>query len=802
MSSSSGAAIKDENLSDSRLDDGDAFSNGTSVSTFGVHEISELTRKRLRRRLRVSATADWIVRLGGISILLSISAIFVVILLEALPLFLPPSTDEPIAVSSGGANAGGSSSSAPIAFVDSNAGWIGALWPSGTLKSFRVAMEGSDSEAARSVSAGSLAANESALQFAPDALGPVCADIDCRELFLIGDNSEVLALGLELPSTHERLSGAARPTVTQRESFPFWVDPSAAVALTQPIVAVKSAQRTIIAANSNAGEEILLHTVSEKKALGGAGGAKQHQMSRIPLGASNTVTAVTFDASAKFIFIALASGELKIFDLKNLASPKELSSVSMGREVTAMRLLIGGQTLVIGDKKGGVSSWMFVGGSPTAGGKLSMIHEYDAHNSPVSLISVSPRNRGFVTADRTGGVKYHYSTEGATQLSFDAINGPGELTAVALAATGDAVVTLEQSGTMKWWPLHNPHPEASVGSLFGRVWYEGYAGPEYVWQSSGGSDESEPKFSLVPLIFGTLKGTFYSLLFAVPIAILGALYTAEFMGARLRGLVKPVVELMAALPSVVIGFIAGLWLAPAVEPHLGGVLLAPFVLPIVVLIGVSLWQRSSKNVRAYWSNGRELALLIPLVAIGFWLAFAVGGLVESQLLGQNTQGWFGSEFGIAYDQRNSLVVGLAMGFAVIPLIFTISEDALSSVPQHLRAASLAVGANRWQTALRVILPAASPGIFSAVMLGFGRAVGETMIVLMATGNTPIMDPSAFSGFRALSANIAVELPEAAQGGTLFRILFFAALLLFVFAFFVNSMSELIRVQLRKRYGSL
>ncbi len=143
-----------------------------------------------------------------------------------------------------------------------------------------------------------------------------------------------------------------------------------------------------------------------------------------------------------------------------------------------------------------------------------------------------------------------------------------------------------------------------------------------------------------------------------------------------------------------------------------------------------------------------------------------------------------------------------MGFAVIPIIFTISEDALSSVPKHLQAGSLALGANRWQTAIRVILPTASPGIFSAVMIGLGRAIGETMIVLMATGNTPIMDWSIFNGFRALSANIAVEIPEAPHGGTLYRVLFLAALLLFFFTFLINTAAELVRQRLRKKYGQL
>jgi phosphate transport system permease protein len=188
--------------------------------------------------------------------------------------------------------------------------------------------------------------------------------------------------------------------------------------------------------------------------------------------------------------------------------------------------------------------------------------------------------------------------------------------------------------------------------------------------------------------------------------------------------------------------------------------------------------------------------------VGAWIALALGGLVETRLLGGDYRGWLLSALGLTYDQRNSLVVGVAMGFAVVPIIFTIAEDSLANVPQHLRAGSLALGATRWQTALRIVLPTASPGIFSAIMIGFGRAVGETMIVLMATGNTPLMDANIFSGFRALSANIAVELPEAPEGGTLFRVLFLAAFLLFCLTFLVNTVAELVRLRLRRRYRYL
>ena len=156
--------------------------------------------------------------------------------------------------------------------------------------------------------------------------------------------------------------------------------------------------------------------------------------------------------------------------------------------------------------------------------------------------------------------------------------------------------------------------------------------------------------------------------------------------------------------------------------------------------------------------------------------------------------------GLAYDQRNAIVVGLAMGFAVSPIIYSISEHAFTSVPRTLTSGSLALGATRWQTVSRVSLPAASPGLFAAVIIGFGRAVGETMIVLMATGNTPILEWNPFNGFRTLSANIGVEIPEAPHGGTLYRILFVAAILLFVLTFLINTASELVRERLRARFG--
>jgi phosphate transport system permease protein len=201
-------------------------------------------------------------------------------------------------------------------------------------------------------------------------------------------------------------------------------------------------------------------------------------------------------------------------------------------------------------------------------------------------------------------------------------------------------------------------------------------------------------------------------------------------------------------------------------------------------------------------EGSEVLLLLPLYLIGIKLCLMLGGTVETALPGGDFRAWLHGALGLGYDQRNSLVVGFAMGFAVIPIIFTIAEDAMSNVPRHLISGSLALGATRWETAVKIVLPTASAGIFSAVMIGLGRAVGETMIVLMATGNTPIMDWNIFSGFRALSANIAVEISEAPQGETLYRVLFLAALLLFALTFAINTAAEIIRTRLRNKYGRL
>jgi phosphate transport system permease protein len=592
--------------------------------------------------------------------------------------------------------------------------------------------------------------------------------------------------------------GERRTAVYVNALDPVEVDPTGG-----PVRLVASAARegaSIVAAAASSPRVVVVVRTTEETSLLGATDRRQRR-DQIELGTQGAISAMVVDERGDDLFLGTDRGEVVKVDLRSndlRASAPTSAASRTGAGITVLGFVLGDRRLVIGDASGGVATWQLVGGG---GGEpaLTRIHEFAPFAAPISLFAPSQRHKGFWVGDSSGALRLDYSTTGQTLLELE---GGKPLAATSFAPKADGLVAVDSTGHLHRWSVDCPHPDVSLRALFGKVWYEGYDHPEYVWQSTGGTDDFEAKFSLTPLLFGTLKGTLYALLFAVPIALGGALYASQFMHPRLKGIVKPSVEVMAALPSVVLGFMAGLWLAPHVERVIPGLFVSPIVVGAVVLLTLSGWRALPGDWRSRLRPGTELLVVIPVVLAGIGLAFAVGGWLEANLLGGDYRSWLQSALGITYDQRNSIVVGLAMGFAVIPVIFTIAEDSLSNVPPHLTAGSLALGANRWQTAVRVVLPSASPGIFSAVMIGFGRAVGETMIVLMATGNTPVMSWSAFNGFRALSANVAVELPEAPEGGTLFRVLFVAALLLFVMTFLVNTAAEIVRQRLRQRYRTL
>ena len=522
---------------------------------------------------------------------------------------------------------------------------------------------------------------------------------------------------------------------------------------------------------------------------------------------SSVPQALLVDPDQRLLYVVGTDGTVSSFDIADKADPVLLettTTLAEGVTVNHATFLLGGISLLIADSTGRITQW-FPARDERGKARLQAIRSFDpdgdfaSNDHRLTGIATEQRRKGFFATDSRGSVSIYHTT--AHRHIASASISDAALKTVVVAPRGNGLIVEDVNGQIHVWSVENEHPEVSWQALWQEVWYESFEKPEYLWQSSASNNDFEPKFSLAPLTYGTLKAAFYAMLFAMPLAICGAIYTAYFMSPQMRKIVKPTIEIMEALPTVILGFLAGLWLAPFMETNLMGVIILLFAMPPAIIIFGYAWSRLPTAVQHRFTGGYYGALLIPVVIIVGWLSFLIGPSIETNLLGVAMPQWLDS-IGITFDQRNAMVVGLAMGFAVIPTIFSISEDAIFGVPKSLTFGSLALGATPWQTLSRVVILTASPGIFSAVMIGLGRAVGETMIVLMATGNTPIMDFNIFEGMRTLSANIAVEMPESELGSSHYRILFLAALVLFIVTFLFNTIAELVRQRMREKYSNL
>lgn len=608
----------------------------------------------------------------------------------------------------------------------------------------------------------------------------------------------------------------------------------------------------------------------------------------VPTGlAAGDIAAVLLNTQGNRLLVATKDGVIRRFDTRDPAHAKLAETARLlpqGVRPTALAYLNGENSLIVAGSDRSLSIWTMIdrkSSSTTDGAVLTKIHDLGLQPAPVERLAVSQRTRLFIGADRAGDVALYHATTERRVLTFPSEGAAAPVETLILAPRDNGALAIGSDGAARLWTFDVPHPETTLGSLFGKVWYEGYPEPGYTWQSTSGTDSAEPKLSLVPLIFSTIKGAFYSLVFAVPIALLAAIYTSEFMHLRLRAVVKPLMELMASLPSVVIGFVVALVLSPIVENWIAAVVIAFGVVPLALIGSAFLWQLLPRPLALRLDGAPKLVAFFLALAGAIWLTLAISPLFERALFAGDFKAWTtgagsaapflfllvlplsfilvfslsgrffgqswrerlrGREYHVAgawefgrwaaltllslavaaglahllasggfdarggivgtYVQRNTLIAAFGMAFAVIPIIYSIAEDALGAVPEHLRSASLGCGATNWQTARWVILPTAGSGIFSAIMIGLGRAVGETMILVMATGNTPIMDWSLFNGLRALSANINVELPEAVKDSSLYRTLFLCGLVLFVMTFILNTLAELVRQRFRKRAAQL
>jgi len=598
-------------------------------------------------------------------------------------------------------------------------------------------------------------------------------------------------------------------------------------------------------------------------------------------------------ARASEVVAAWPNGRAVRFNTRNARNPSfsgALRLVDEGRTLTALEWVTGRGTLLVGDDAGTVTGW-FASRGDASGGARSLTSAKRYPDGPAAVTAIGPH-----PVERLAGIVYENGAARVIQTTVE--NVVGETTfdrpAIAVTLTPRAdrsflyAYSNGDSPGLSRAAFDGAAADATLASLFLPVWYEGGPGPEAKWQSTGAGVGFEPKYGMWPLIFGTLKATFYSMLFAAPLGILAAIYTGEYLPKPVRSKVKPAVEVMAGLPSVVLGFLAAVAFAPFVERYLVATLCAFVTVPAAVLLGAYVWQALPHSFTLRHRRWRlpAAALCLPL---GVWAANAVAPAVEDALFAGDVKFWLDGRIGTpigawmfltlplaaaavglgstyfgtpwmvraargwsrgrfallrvgtllggllfilglawafaagltglgnaivgspwdprgevvgTYQQRNAVVVGFAMAFTIIPIVYTLADDALSSVPDSLRSASLGAGATTWQTTVRVVVPAAMSGLFSALMVGLGRAVGETMIVLMAAGGTAITEVNPFNGFRTLAVNIATEIPEAARGTTHYRTLFLAALLLFGMTFVVNTAAEVVRLRFRKRVSQI
>ena len=609
----------------------------------------------------------------------------------------------------------------------------------------------------------------------------------------------------------------------------------------------------------------------------------------IPLAAKvEDVLSILMNTPGDRVIVAMKDGTLYRFNTRNFGNPVLAETVRVtppGKALSAIAYLNAENSLVVGGADGSIAIWFGVdrkSKDTTDGIVLTKVHaDFKAQPAAITDIRVSQRTRLFSTTDAKGNVWIRHGTTERTLLQLQGTPDPTGLVATVFAAKDDGILGIGSNLKVALWDISIPHPETTLQSLFGKVWYEGYSEPQFVWQSTSGTDAAEPKISLVPLIFGTFKAAIYSLMLAIPIALFAAAYTSEFVNPRTRAVVKPVMELMATLPSVVVGFVAALVLSPIVENWIAAIVIAFAVVPLTVITVSYLWLLMPDSVSNLLDGVPKLLAYLLSIAGAVWLAILTGPLIEATFFGGDFKKWTTGEgsgqpflfvlllpasfviailvtrplFNVAYRerlrdlprlaaalrelagwllllvlalaiayglsvllndigydarggivddyvQRNALVVAFAIAFAEIPIIYTISEDALNAVPRYLRSGSLACGASKWQTTAWIVMPTAASGIFSAIMIALGRAVGETMIVVMATGNTPVMDINIFNGLRTLSANINVELPEAVRDSTLYRTLFLCALVLFAVTFVINTIAEVVRQRYRKRAAQL
>ena len=533
---------------------------------------------------------EWVVGLGGGAVILSIALIFFYLLWVVAPIFVPASIDAPARMAL---------TEQPSVLVDVSENGDAV---------FRVAANG-HLEFYDAASGTPLAA------FSIDR--PV---VEARrvypnvDLYTLRDNSD----GLWFPQTRYvvNFAGDVR-TLTPKLEFPFGTRPI-------PLPRGTSAYDTqfadgvlTIAALHTSGQTAGT-TLRLTQYKGVEPGYPLRQPKQVDLPLARSYAHAWLGPRAQWVYLLDTDGEVQVIGTSSIAAPQSYLSANVlptGTTMTAASPLLGRYSLAIADSNGGIGQWVLL--RDENGYSLTGVRRFEI-GEPAQSIIVEPRRKGFATLDSSGLLKVLYPTSRRVVAERQTELKPGSV--AAISPRSDYLVAESSPGVVDSFKIHNEHPEISLATLWAKIWYEGYPEPVYSWQSSSADNDFEPKFSLTPLAFGTLKAAFYALLFAVPIAIMGAIYSAYFMAPSMRALVKPGIEIMAALPTVILGFIGGLWLAPIIEAHLSSVLSVFFVLPTCLFAFALLWWYLPERFTKPFSGWYGL-LVIPLILGSVYAAF-------------------------------------------------------------------------------------------------------------------------------------------------------------------------------------
>ena len=739
--------------------------------------------KRVKYRNLKDAAAKFSISIGGVSIILAVLLIMFFLIYVVVPLFSWATVDKKVSYT-----VPGSVSQTTLYYgVDEYQETALRFTQSGKLFGF-------------DVKTGEVL-NESLLPLNGQQISSfsIVSDVNDVVAFGLNDGSVLVAkYGYDVTYPNNKR------TITPRVQFPFGDEPIEVATSALTKLTVKENDYDVTMAYRVEGvEEVVIKQFSKVASMLSDKVALEETNAGF-FTTTHDVDWLFVDNSMRNLYVISKQGITEYYNITDVANPVQVQHVDMlnGDEtLTTVRFLLGNYSLMLGTNQGNVIQWFPVRDKHNDF-SLQEIRKFHVGDSPIESIAIEKARKGFATTSTNGEFNLYHSTSERHLNTTQVTKSNVSATFAVIANRADGALVETEDGQLVHLMIDNQHPDVSFSSLWGKVWYEGYSEPDYVWQSSSASADFEPKFSMTPITFGTIKAALYSMLFAVPIAVMAAVFTAFFMDKKTRQWIKPSVELIEALPTVILGFLAGLWLAPHMEANLSGFFALIVIVPLGVVLFGFAWSKLPKTLRSMLPVAQRALLMIPLVIFLGWLAMALSDPIQNSFFDGDMRHWLTYSAGIDFDQRNAMVIGFAMGFALIPTIFSVTEDAIYNVPAYLVNGSLALGASGWQTLVGVVLPTASPGIFSAIMLGFGRGVGETMIVLMASGNTPLMETNIFEGMRTLAANLAVEMPEAAVDSSHYRVLFLSGLVLFIFTFFFNTLAEVVRHRMRLKYGNL